>query len=280
VTVLLSILAASVVVFALLETLLAARERAPARHVRTDLAYVASDFVLNLGVNALRPAFPAAIAWLAGGAWRGPLAATGFWVQLAAGALLLEAAIWATHWAWHRFDALYPFHAVHHGSTHVWFLSGLRQHPVQFVADQLVFALLLTLAGVGFEVVGLLAAVQMVSAFLTHSNLALPWLAKVPGLKYVLCTPRFHILHHDAAGVGARKNLGGGLSLFDWLLGTALDPDVHAAPDALGSGDPAWPQGFAAQTAWPFHELAGKHAKSSPAPAAPEVVGSASGRAA
>lgn len=249
---LLLVLAASVVAFALLETRFGARRRADARHVRTDLAYVASDFAGNLAVNALRPGFPLALAWLFGQAWQGPVAGWHPLAQLALGAVVLEWAIWFTHWCWHRFDVLYPFHAVHHASTHVYFLSGLRQHPVQFVGDQVFFALLLTLIGVQPELVGLLAILQMVLAFFTHSNLDLRLRG---GLKYVVASPRFHVLHHDRSGRGDYKNLGGGLSLFDWLFGTALDPDEVAPPEALGSGDPTVPPGWRGQLLWPFRAL-------------------------
>ncbi|HZU99334.1 MAG TPA: sterol desaturase family protein [Planctomycetota bacterium] len=250
--ILVAVLAASLLVFALAEAFFGWRERAPREHLATDAAYLASDFGLNFAVNGLRAAIPAGLAWAVGHAWRGPLWDRPIWVQLVLGGLVLEWAIWFAHWCWHRFDVLYPFHAVHHGSSHVYFLSGLRQHPVQFVGDQVFFALLLVLGGVRPDAIVLLAIFQMVAAFFTHSNLDI----RFGPLKYVLTSPRFHVIHHTASRETAMKNLGGGLSLFDWLFGTALDPDARPAPAELGPGEP-YPTTYRGQLVQPFRALLG-----------------------
>ncbi|MGE0708096.1 MAG: sterol desaturase family protein [Planctomycetota bacterium] len=227
------VLLAVVVLFAALERRFGHRPGPDAAHVRADAWFLVCDFLGNLVASAARLAIPAGLAFLARGRWEGPLAQAPLWGQVLAGSLLLEWGIWFTHWCWHRFDLLYRFHATHHAIEHVYFLSGLRQHPVQFLGDQLFFAALLTAVGLSAEAVLACSLVQLVAACYTHSNLNI----RIPGpLKYLLASPRFHVLHHDRSGAHARKNLGGALSLFDYLFGTASDPDREPEPRALGEG--------------------------------------------
>ena len=227
------VLFAVVLVFGVLEGLWAHRQRPDSAHLRADLLFVGCDFLGHVLASVLRLGLPVGVAWLARGHYEGPMASLPVWAQVGLGSLVLEFGIWAMHWAWHRFDALYPFHETHHAIEHVYFLSGLRQHPVQFLGDQMAFALLLTLCGLSPEAVGFVALVQLVAACFTHSNLNV----KMPGpLKYLIASPRFHVLHHDRTGAHAYKNLGGALSCFDYLFGTAVDPDDVPEPVALGDG--------------------------------------------
>lgn len=247
-------LTAGVALFALIESVWRFREGPSRSHFLMDVKFLLGDVLANLLVHAARVGIPMVVAWRVGNAFRGPLAASPSWLQLAVGVISLEFAIWFTHWCWHRFDFLYPFHAVHHASTHVYFLSGLRQHPVQFVGDQLFIALVMAALGLRPAYVGLLVLVQMFLAFFTHANLNL----RFGPLKYVFTSPRMHLLHHTVERRMSRKNLGGGLSLFDWIFGTAVDPDVEPVPRQLGSSAHGLPATYWGQFLWAFRKAFGR----------------------
>jgi len=84
------------------------------------------------------------------------------------------------------------------------------------------------------------------SAFV-HANLN--W--SLGPFKYVIASPVFHRWHHTALDRGGSKNFAGTFPILDVLFGTFYMPKGEL-PDQYGIGDPAFPQSFGGQLAYPF----------------------------
>jgi len=150
------------------------------------------------------------------------------------------------HRAFHR-GRLWRFHAIHHSSTQLDWLSSVRLHPVNdMLTRSLQAVVLLTL---GFPLVGLAFYVPFLSLFalFLHANVA--W--SFGPLRYLIASPTFHRWHHTAEDEGLDKNFAGLFPVFDLMFGTFHMP-VGRRPERFGIHGQQVPQGFFAQMLWPF----------------------------
>ena len=128
---------------------------------------------------------------------RGSLSATArrprlpFWAQAGLGFLLLDLTIYWIHRMSHEVPFFWRFHAVHHSSIHLDWISGVRNHPFDGVFGAPAFAFLIG-AGVSLEITGALAVIQLVTGLWAHLNVR--W--RLRPLHRVVLTPDFHHWHH------------------------------------------------------------------------------------
>jgi sterol desaturase/sphingolipid hydroxylase (fatty acid hydroxylase superfamily) len=141
-----------------------------------------------------------------------------FWLQIAAGFLLVEFAIYFWHRTMHAWDPLWRVtHQMHHAAERVDIWGAYYFHPV----DMICWALLSSLCLVG--IVGLSPEATLVVAVLTtipgmfqHMNIRTPhWLG------YIVQRPESHLIHHQR-GVHAYNY--GDIPLPDMLFGTFRNP--------------------------------------------------------
>jgi len=146
---------------------------------------------------------------------------------------------------------LWPFHAVHHGSTEVDWLSSVRLHPVNDVVSRLVAALPVLL--LGFSPLVLAGYVPFLSfyAILLHANV--DW--TFGRLRYVLASPVFHRWHHTSEREGLDKNFAGLFPFWDLLFGTFYMPEGRR-PERFGLAGERVPEGLLGQLAYPFRRRA------------------------
>jgi sterol desaturase/sphingolipid hydroxylase (fatty acid hydroxylase superfamily) len=98
------------------------------------------------------------------------------------------------HRACHRFELLWRFHAVHHGSPQLDWLAAHREHPVDGILTQLCQNLPAMILGLPFEVLGVLIAFRGAWSILLHANVSLP----LGPLRFALGAPELHRWHHAA----------------------------------------------------------------------------------
>jgi sterol desaturase/sphingolipid hydroxylase (fatty acid hydroxylase superfamily) len=146
------------------------------------------------------------------------------------------------HRLFHR-SRLWPFHAVHHSSTELDWLSSVRLHPVNDVGSKLIQAVPLVALGFNLTTVALYAPVTTFYAIMVHANVR--W--DLGPFRYVFVSPAFHRWHHTKAGQD--KNFAGGLPLWDLMFGTFYMP--RRQPVVFGIDDPM-PDGFIGQMLQPF----------------------------
>ncbi len=143
---------------------------------------------------------------------------------------------------------LWPFHAVHHSSTQVDWLSAVRLHPVNDVLSRLIQVVPILLSGFSPALVAGYVPFLTFHAILLHANV--PW--TFGPLRYVISSPAFHRWHHTTEAEGQDKNFAGLFPLVDLLFGTFYMPPGRQPRDFGVTGDPV-PDGLWAQLCYPFH---------------------------
>lgn len=138
------------------------------------------------------------------------------------------------------------FHAVHHSSETLDWLSSARSHPVNEMASRTVLMIGLLLLGFQASAVAAVTPVIGLFAVLLHANLDWDW----GPFRTVIASPRFHRWHHTSEADGRDRNFAGLFPLWDIIFGTYFMPKGRI-PDRFGTDTPV-PEGLLAQMAFPF----------------------------
>ena len=159
--------------------------------------------------------------------------------------LVADLAEYFIHFAFHKVPFLWRFHAVHHSSTALDWLSGSRGH---FFEDVIVRACILTPLMIGFSQPIILAYLIFVTlqATWSHCNFA----PSPKWLGWCLVTPRYHHWHHTSQKEGLDKNFAVHFPWIDRLFGTYYYPDEW--PEHYGLDGEQISTGFVRQTIEPF----------------------------
>ena len=147
---------------------------------------------------------------------------------------------------------LWRFHAVHHGSKDLDWLSAVRLHPVNDVVARV--AQVIPILLLGFPPTILAAYVPFLTfwAIFLHANV--PW--SFGPLRYVIASPAFHRWHHTSEEEGRDKNFAGLFPFLDLLFGTFYLPEGRQ-PRRFGLAHEEVPEGLVAQLVYPFRRAAG-----------------------
>ena len=210
-----------------------------------DVVHAVVNESLGAAALAAIPLVAAARPWP--GFWpeHWPLAAQWLLAVLAA-----DAGITFGHWASHRFALLWRFHAVHHSVERLYGLNGLMKHPLHQAFEALLGVAPLMLAGMPRDVAALLAFAIAVQLLLQHANVDM----RIGPLRHVLALAPVHRFHHRRHADVGNVNFGLFTTLWDRLLGTAVDdPQLRFRPGDFGIGDqPRYPRAYLAQLLAPF----------------------------
>jgi sterol desaturase/sphingolipid hydroxylase (fatty acid hydroxylase superfamily) len=152
-----------------------------------------------------------------------------------------------SHWLCHRIPPLWELHKVHHSAEVLTPLTLFRVHPIEGV----LFANILAVAMGAADAVLTLAFGSGAHAFAPFDRnvLALAGLYLVqhlqhtefwvmaPGpLRKLIHSPAHHQIHHSENPAHYGKNLGGLLTVWDWVFGTLLTPDANRPALTFGLG--------------------------------------------
>ena len=211
-----------------------------ARMVRIGSLVLGAAFLFNVhGESEL-------IAFFDNG--HGPLAELPLWVQAALFLVLSDFMLYWIHRVFHG-PALWKYHAIHHSSEDLDWISAARFHPVNLFLGSVAVDVILLLAGISPNIMIWLGPFTIFHSSFVHANLN--W--TLGPLKYVIATPVFHRWHHTALDQGGDTNFAGTFPLWDILFGTYRMPE-NELPDHYGAGDPTMPAGFGAQLTYPFRQ--------------------------
>jgi sterol desaturase/sphingolipid hydroxylase (fatty acid hydroxylase superfamily) len=178
----------------------------------------------------------------------GPLAQLPLWLQ--AGIFLAgsDVMMYCIHRTFHR-PVLWKYHAVHHSSEDLDWISAARFHPVNIFLGSVAVDVALLLAGISPNVLVFLGPFTIAHSAFVHANLN--W--TLGPFRYVLAGPVFHRWHHTAADAGGNKNFASTFPVLDVLFGTFYMPK-QTLPLAYGVADEGFPPGFGAQMMYPFRQ--------------------------
>lgn len=180
----------------------------------------------------------------------GALAALPFWFQCLLYVVVSDFLHYWAHRAFHT-GRLWKYHAVHHSSEELDWISAARFHPFNQLADAILIDVLLLMSGVSPKIFLIVGPFNVFNSALVHANL--DW--TFGPLKYVFASPVFHRWHHTLPAEGGEKNFAGTLSFFDVIFGTFYMPE-GTLPARYGVDDRAFPVSLGAQVLYPFTKRA------------------------
>jgi sterol desaturase/sphingolipid hydroxylase (fatty acid hydroxylase superfamily) len=141
----------------------------------------------------------------------------------------------------------WDFHAIHHASEELDWLSAVRLHPFNQAFGQVIVVAPLALLGFNLQILGTTGGLLTFWAIFVHSNVR--W--SLRPLRHVVATPAFHRWHHTSQSEGLDKNFGGLFLFWDRLFGTLYLPAGLQA-QRFGLFGEQMPDSFFRQLLWPF----------------------------
>jgi len=156
----------------------------------------------------------------------------------------------AGYWK-HRFmhtRPLWPFHAVHHSSEEVDWLSNERFHPVEMFLTHAFFFVPLVALGFPGRVIVWATQIRRFHSIYEHTNMRIDY---GPVHRFFV-SPMLHRWHHSSDAAWIDTNYANIFALFDWMFGTLKLPT--AAPPAGTFGVPGYPRDFWHQLWRPFRD--------------------------
>lgn len=175
----------------------------------------------------------------------GPLSRQPLWLQTIEIYLLVDFIGYWTHRMFHD-TRWWPFHAVHHSSEELDWLSSIRVHPVNDLVNKFCQAGPVLL--LGFNPIVTLSAGPALTLYAIFLHANVNW--DFGPLRYVIATPVFHRWHHSREREAWDKNFAGLLPVWDMLFGTFHMPRDRY-PENFGICEPM-PTGILGQLWEPF----------------------------
>ena len=143
--------------------------------------------------------------------------------------------------------AMWKYHAVHHSSEELDWISAARFHPVNILFGTVIVDVALLLAGISPNVMLWVGPFTTAHSAFVHANLK--W--TLGPFKYVIASPVFHRWHHTALDRRRLEKFCRNVSALGILFGTYYMPK-NKLPEAYGIDDESFPTGFGAQLLYPF----------------------------
>lgn len=153
------------------------------------------------------------------------------------------------HRALHEIPALWRIHAAHHSVERLYWLNGIRAHPLEIVSQAIFYAIPLALVQPSAEVALVAVILQLSIGIFQHSNIDL----ELGWWEYVFSIGDNHRYHHyPDKGIGD-SNYGGEVIIWDILFGTFHNPRDERPHDNIGIGTaPEYPMTVAGLYIAPF----------------------------
>ena len=171
------------------------------------------------------------------------------WIQFAIMFLIADFIQWNIHRLLHRHPRLWEFHKVHHSVQQMGFAAQFRFHWMETFIYKTLQYIPLALIGFGIQDFFIIHIIAVAIGHLNHSNLGISY----GPLKYIINNPKMHIWHHSKElPVLYGVNFGLSLSMWDYIFGTAYQPE-NGRDIKLGfKGVENYPDKFAEQLVEPF----------------------------
>ncbi|SIN66526.1 Sterol desaturase/sphingolipid hydroxylase, fatty acid hydroxylase superfamily [Parasphingorhabdus marina DSM 22363] len=153
------------------------------------------------------------------------------------------------HRALHEVPFLWRFHAAHHSVKRLYWLNGIRSHPVEVVGQAILFAFPYALLQPSAEIAMIAILMQLTIGIFQHANIDL----KLGFWEYIFSIGDNHRYHHYPDKKVGDSNYGGEFILFDILFGTFHKVKGERPHDRIGIGTaPNYPMTMAGLYIAPF----------------------------
>jgi sterol desaturase/sphingolipid hydroxylase (fatty acid hydroxylase superfamily) len=147
------------------------------------------------------------------------------WLLVPVTIVAMDFANWLAHYADHRLDALWRFHALHHSQEELSVLTSFRAHPLMHTTGFILATIPVVVLMPTRPIAPVLITIYVCIGTLQHANLR--W--GFGPLGRVIVSPAYHRLHHDRENQAV--NLGVVLTVWDVLTRCAVFP---ARGEAVG----------------------------------------------
>ena len=147
------------------------------------------------------------------------------WLLIPLTVVAMDGANWLAHYADHRLDPLWRFHALHHSQEELSVLTSFRAHPLMHTTGFLLATIPVVALMPARPMAPVVITIYVCIGTLQHANLR--WTFGPVGR--VVVSPAYHRLHHAPDTQDA--NLGVVLTIWDVLAGRARFP---SRADAVG----------------------------------------------
>lgn len=141
------------------------------------------------------------------------------WLEVAVAVVLLDAAIWAQHVAFHHIPWFWRLHRVHHTDVGFDVTTGVRFHPGEVLLSLAIKAAVVVALGAPPLAALIFELLLSVGSLFTHANLRLP-AGLDRFLRGLIVTPDMHRVHHSTVRAETDSNFGFNLSVWDRLFRT------------------------------------------------------------
>ena len=176
----------------------------------------------------------------------GPLAAFPLGVQMILFLIGEDIILYWTHRMFHG-ARMWKYHAVHHSSEELEWISAARFHPINLFLGSVLADVVMLIAGISPNVFVVLGPLTIAHSAFVHANL--DW--TLGPFKYVIAGPVFHRWHHTAPDRGGEKNFAATFPILDVIFGTFYMP-AGELPDQYGIAEREYPASFGGQFMRPF----------------------------
>lgn len=162
--------------------------------------------------------------------------------------IVLDFAIWFSHWASHKVPLLWAVHRMHHSDVDIDVSTAIRFHPIEIVLSMVWKMLIVVILGAPAIAVLVFEIVLNGTAMFNHSNIKLP-LGIDRILRLFVVTPDMHRVHHSIVHNETDSNYGFNLAIWDRLFGTYID-QPEAGHKAMKIGISEWQDKRPTQLFW------------------------------
>ena len=150
------------------------------------------------------------------------------WLLVPLTIVAMDAANWLAHYADHRLDALWRFHALHHSQEELSVLTSFRAHPLMHTTGFILATIPVMVLMPARPIAPVLITIYVCIGTLQHANLR--W--TFGPLGRLIVSPAYHRLHH--ARDDQAVNLGVVLTIWDVLARRARFPARGGAAGRTG----------------------------------------------
>jgi sterol desaturase/sphingolipid hydroxylase (fatty acid hydroxylase superfamily) len=140
------------------------------------------------------------------------------WLIIPLTVVAMDAANWLAHFADHKLEPLWRFHALHHSQEELSVLTSFRAHPLMHATGFILATIPVVALIPARAIAPVLITIYVCIGTLQHANLR--WTFGPVGR--VIVSPAYHRLHHATGNQAV--NLGVVLTIWDVLIGYARFP--------------------------------------------------------
>ena len=202
-----------------LETLVPAFQQEPGRSYRWPTNF--GFGLVNGGLLAIAPLSTISAAEWASQSGVGLLnqVAVPLWVSMGCTLAVYSLTSYLVHVLEHKTPWLWRIHRVHHLDTYLDVSTSQRHHPLELMANVLIFVAVTIAFGLTSWFLIIYEAMDTSINFFSHANIRLPErLDRI--VRWVFVTPNMHSLHHSSHQPETDSNYGTAFTLWDRLFGT------------------------------------------------------------